>query len=171
MSPIRAIARPLLSAPFVADAVSRLRHPEATAASLKPRLKRWARRVPSVRAVADRPELFARVTGGVQAGAALLLAAGRAPRLSATLLVATQAITLPGDLATARQEDRLLPVAVTSAGQLGAALVASVDTGHHNKLKAVRSRAKKANRRAEKRVAQAESKAARAVGRAGADRA
>lgn len=163
MSPIRTIARPLLAAPFVADAVSRLRTPGATAASLRPQLERLARRFPAVRALADRPELFTRTVGGVEAGASLLLALGKAPRLSAALIVATQAATLPGDLSAAKTQGNLVTTAVTRAGLVGGALVAGVDGGSRNKIKAVKANAAKATKRAQRRADQAEARAAKAV--------
>jgi uncharacterized membrane protein YphA (DoxX/SURF4 family) len=163
MSPIRTIARPLLAAPFVADAVSRLRAPGATAAALRPQLERLARKFPALRSAADRPELFTRTMGGIEAGAAALLALGKAPRLSATLIVATQAATLTGDLSAAKSKGELVSTGVARAGLVGGALIASIDSGSNNKLKAVKAKAAKATKRAQRRAKQAESRAAKAV--------
>jgi putative oxidoreductase len=163
MSPIRTLARPLLAAPFVADAVSRLRSPGATAASLRPQLRRLARRFPAVRSLADRPELFTRTVGGIEIGASALLALGKAPRLSAALIVATQAATLPADLVAAKSQGTLVSTGVTRAGLVGGALVASVDGGSRNKIKAVRAHAAKATKRAQRRARRAEARAEQAV--------
>ena len=132
MSLIRTLARPMLAGPFVLGGVTRLRTPETTAAHLRPlltRAARAARKLPALQTLADRPELLARALGGVQIGAGALLALGRAPRLSASLIVASQALTLAADTPSP-QAPRMEKAAslVTQLGLTGGALLASVDT-------------------------------------------
>ena len=129
MSLIRTLARPMLAGPFVLGGVTRLRTPETTAAHLRPLLTRAARNLPALQTLADRPELLARALGGVQIGAGALLALGRAPRLSASLIVASQALTLAADTPSP-QAPRMEKAAslVTQLGLTGGALLASVDT-------------------------------------------
>lgn len=130
MSPIRALARPMLAAPFVLDGIARLRSPETSAAKLRPLLSRVSHSVPQLRSVADRPELLARVVGGVQIGAGALLAVGKASRLSSALIVATQGLSLATDISDTSEEavGRRAAAIATRVGLTGGALLASVDT-------------------------------------------
>jgi uncharacterized membrane protein YphA (DoxX/SURF4 family) len=81
MTVVRRLARPMMSATFIASGLETLRHPDPAAADhVAPVL---AERVPYL---PDNPESVVKLVGGVQVGAGLLLALGRFPRLSAALL-------------------------------------------------------------------------------------
>lgn len=161
MSPIRALARPMLAAPFVLDGIGRLRSPETSAAKLRPVLERLAHSVPSLRALADRPELLARAVGGVQVGAGALLAMGKASRLSSLLIVATQGLSLATDVTDSSDEasGRRAATIATRIGLTGGALLASVDTGGKPSLAWRAKDAGKRGRRAVKREVKAAKKA------------
>ena len=86
----RLIARPMLSSIFVVGAVTALKNSPGTAAKaesvtgrLVPVLKKAGLPVP------EDPETLVRINAGVQIGAGLALATGRAPRLSAAVLAAS----------------------------------------------------------------------------------
>ncbi|WP_327169422.1 DoxX family protein [Streptomyces subrutilus] len=86
MAILRKLARPLLASPFVTGGLRTLRRPEAVAERARPVVGPIAERIP---ALAGDPVTLVRATGAVQAGAGLLLATGRAPRLAALTLAAT----------------------------------------------------------------------------------
>jgi len=142
MALIRALARPLLAAPFALSGAARLRAPETTAAHLRPLLARVSRAVPALRSVADRPQLVARGLGGVQLASGVLLALGRMPRLSAALIVVAQALTAASEPVRPEDSaaDRAASLAV-QAGLTGGALLATVD---HDARRRTARRAKKA---------------------------
>ena len=87
----RLLARPLLATAFVAGAVDALRHTDAhasRAASVIAKYVPKAQQRTGVPLPTD-PVTVVRVHAGVQLAAALALATGRAPRVSAGVLVAT----------------------------------------------------------------------------------
>ncbi|MGW7191786.1 DoxX family membrane protein, partial [Streptomyces sp. NPDC054838] len=86
MAVLRKLARPLLTAPFVVGGLRTLRHPEAAAELARPVVRAVGERIP---APAGDPLRLVRVNSALQAGAGLLFAAGRAPRLAALTLAAT----------------------------------------------------------------------------------
>lgn len=86
MALVRTLARPLLSAVFVASGVEQLRQPEPQAARAAPVGDLISRSVPY--APKD-TETLVRINGGVQLAAGTLLALGRFPRLSALVLAGT----------------------------------------------------------------------------------
>lgn len=96
MSPLRALARPLLASAFVLDGVDALRHTDEraqTAQPIQPALARVSEKVPGV---PSDTWTMTRLIGAVQVGAGVLLATGKAPRLAAATLAA---ITIPTALA------------------------------------------------------------------------
>lgn len=130
MAALRKLARPLLAAPFVAGGLRTLYRPEAVAEVAGPSVRAVGERVPAL----DWDPLQAvRVTGAVQAAAALLLATGRAPRTAALALAAA---LVPTSLAAhafwtvedpeerARQRTHFL----TDLSALGGLLIAAADT-------------------------------------------
>ena len=130
MSPIRFIARPMLAAGYIINGVERLRRPEAAAASIGPLLTQARKHVDIP---LDAPTI-ARATGAAQVAAGSLLAIGRFPRISATILVGTYLLDTVGERLSAekatskddkkaRNERTLLRTSM-----LGGALLASVDT-------------------------------------------
>jgi uncharacterized membrane protein YphA (DoxX/SURF4 family) len=90
MSLSRFVARPMLASAFVVGAVSALKNTSQQAAKAEPvtdRLVPLVRR--AVPQLPDDPVTLVRINAATQIGAALMLATGRAPRLSATVLAAT----------------------------------------------------------------------------------
>lgn len=130
MSPIRFLARPMLAAGYISNGVDRLRHPEAAAASIGPLLN-LARK--QIDVPIDAPTL-ARATGAAQVAAGSLLAIGRFPRLSATILVGTYLLDTVGERiasekTTSKDEKRARSErTLIRTSMLGGALLASVDT-------------------------------------------
>lgn len=90
MTVSRIIARPMLASIFVVGAVNALKSTAGPAARAEPvtsRLVPLAKRagIP----LPEDPETLVRLNAGVQLGAGLALATGRAPRLSSAVLAAT----------------------------------------------------------------------------------
>jgi uncharacterized membrane protein YphA (DoxX/SURF4 family) len=90
MTVSRLVARPMLASMFLVGAVSALKNTEATAARAKtvtdkvvPAIKKAGIPLP------EDPATLVRLNAGVQVAAALGLATGRAPRLSAAVLAAS----------------------------------------------------------------------------------
>lgn len=87
MTVSRLIARPMLASIFLVGAASALKNASATAAKADPVTSRL---VPLARKAGiplpDDPETLVKINAGVQIGAGLALATGRAPRLSAAVL-------------------------------------------------------------------------------------
>ncbi|GAA1939273.1 MULTISPECIES: DoxX family protein [Brevibacterium] len=130
MSPIRFLARPMLAAGYISNGVDRLRRPEAAAASIGPLLN-LARK--QIDVPIDAPTL-ARATGAAQVAAGSLLAIGRFPRVSATILVGTYLLDTVGeriaaDKTTSKEDKRARTErTLIRTSMLGGALLASVDT-------------------------------------------
>ena len=130
MSPIRFLARPMLAAGYISNGVDRLRRPEAAAASIGPLLN-MARK--QIDVPIDAPTL-ARATGAAQVAAGSLLAIGRFPRVSATILVGTYLLDTVGeriaaDKTTSKDDKRARTErTLIRTSMLGGALLASVDT-------------------------------------------
>ncbi|MDN5635524.1 DoxX family protein [Brevibacterium sandarakinum] len=130
MSPIRFLARPMLAAGYISNGVDRLRRPEAAAASIGPLLNMARKRID---VPIDAPTL-ARATGAAQVAAGSLLAIGRFPRVSATILVGTYLLDTVGeriaaDKATSKEDKReRTERTLIRTSMLGGALLASVDT-------------------------------------------
>lgn len=134
MTMVRLLARPMLAAPFVMRGVQAFLDPdpmvpgsEPIAAKVAPLLQKISPKAPS-----DTRTLV-RMNSAIQVGAGSALAAGVAPRLSATVLAAS---LVPATLAehpfwtmqdkVARREHR--GAFLTDLGLLGGLLVAAVDT-------------------------------------------
>jgi putative oxidoreductase len=129
MSVVRRIARPLIAATFVDGGLDQLRHPSAKAGSAAPVVEKLA---PALGLPND-TELLVRVNGATMAGAGLLFALGKLPRLAALALVATLApTTIAGhafwkvDDPQTRRQQKLHFFKNTS--MLGGLLLAVVDT-------------------------------------------
>nr|WP_286672943.1 DoxX family membrane protein [Brevibacterium sp. RIT 803] len=124
------MARPMLAAGYISNGVDRLRRPEAAAASIGPLLN-MARK--QIDVPIDAPTL-ARATGAAQVAAGSLLAIGRFPRVSATILVGTYLLDTVGERIAAEKttskEDKRARTERTliRTSMLGGALLASVDT-------------------------------------------
>lgn len=133
MSIIRSIARPLLAAPFILEGVRTAMRPEreidvapAAFAQVDKTLK-----ASSVPAVIDARNIV-RGAGAIAAGAGLLYATNRAPRLSAGLLLVTTSVGIANRKRVweLRGEERMqeIQAILTDAGLLGGVLLAVVDT-------------------------------------------
>jgi putative oxidoreductase len=94
MTVSRLIARPMLASIFVVGSAAALKNPSAAATKAEPVTSRL---VPAIRKAGvplpEDPETLVRLNAGVQIGAALALATGRLPRLSAAVLAASLAPT------------------------------------------------------------------------------
>lgn len=159
MTLVRRLARPLLAASFVAAGVDAVLHPMPKAEAARPLVDRWA---PTLGLPAD-AEFAVRANGALQAGAGVLFALGRLPRLSA-LVLATTLVPSLAEGAFWREKDPQIRQdqrrqLLRNASLLGGALLGSVDTEGRPGL-AWRSRsavrkAEKAGRRAARDAKQA----------------
>ncbi|MFV8164440.1 DoxX family protein [Mycobacterium sp. 134] len=131
---IRRIARPMLSATFIARGVDTLRDPSTSTETTQRTLGALSALPGPVGAgVPNNAHAVARVNAVVQVAGGLLLAAGRAPRLTAAALAVTM---IPGSLGSqaflkdsdpqhaARQRRELL----TDVSLLGGLIIAAADT-------------------------------------------
>ena len=128
----RRIARPMLSAMFVAGGLDSVRHPES-------KVERAERITPLITerlGVTIETATMVRINGAVQVGAALMLAVGIVPRISATILAGT---LVPTTLAGHRFWEEADPKVRTSqriqflknASMFGGLILAAVDTEGH----------------------------------------
>ena len=128
VSLVRLLARPMLASAYIANGISRVKNPQASASSIAPILGLVKNRVD----VPLSPELAARVTGGAQVAAGALLAIGRFPRISSSILVGTYLIDVVGEQLSRKDSDETgtakSPSILTKTSLLGGALLASVDT-------------------------------------------
>jgi uncharacterized membrane protein YphA (DoxX/SURF4 family) len=128
---LRRVARPLLAGIFITGGIAQLRDPEAHAKAAHPVLDQVAGMVP----VEQPPSnlTLVRVDAGVKVGAGVLLALGKAPRLSAAALAAS---LIPTTLAGHRfweEEDPELRTQhqihfAKNLGLLGGLMLAAADT-------------------------------------------
>ncbi|MEU9233844.1 DoxX family protein [Streptomyces subrutilus] len=141
MAVLRKLARPLLAAPFLTGGLRTLRRPEAVVEVAQPVVRMVGKYVP---ALAEDPRQLVRVTGSVQAAAALMLATGRAPRVAALALAATLVPTSLAAHAFWKVEDpeeraRQRAHFLTDLSALGGLLITAADT-HGKPSLAYRSR-------------------------------
>ncbi len=120
----------MLAAGYISNGIDRLRSPEAAAASISPLLAQARKRID----VPVEAATVAKATGAAQVAAGSLLAIGRFPRISATILVGTYLLdtvgeTISAEKATSKAEKReRLERTLVRTSMLGGALLASVDT-------------------------------------------
>lgn len=129
MSLVRFLARPMLASSFVLAGLDKLKNADDTAAQLSPVLRRAADSLP----FAANEKVLARVIGGTQVGAGVLLALGKSARLAASVLAVISALNAfvewrSADITSkegraARRTQLLKNVTLT-----GGVLLASVDT-------------------------------------------
>ena len=117
--------------------------------------------MPQAQSVAEKPELAARVLGGIQVGAGALLAMGRMPRLASALIVAAQSATLLADGVPQHKDGSRALAVTTQLGLTGGALLAVVDTDGKPSLA---YRTQKASKKASKKARKQAKKAADAAG-------
>src|SRR5829696_5089001 len=128
MTIIRRVARPLLAAPMIQNGLDAARHPTPRLENAAPVLDRiqGPLRLPS-----DRVQVI-RAAGGITAGAGVLLALGKLPRISALAIAATAPV-LQNDAPFWVEKDPEVRRAkrtlfLKNLGLLGGTLLASVDT-------------------------------------------
>jgi putative oxidoreductase len=129
MSLVRRIARPLLAATFISGGIDTLRKPASRVAAADRVLAPLVDRVPQL----SNTEQVVKIDAAVKVVAGSLLAIGRVPRLSATVLVASIIPTTAAGHPFWQERD---PAQRTqqrlhffkNAGMLGGLLLAAVDT-------------------------------------------
>src|SRR6476469_3614236 len=129
MSLVRRVARPLLASMFVVGGVDQLKHPSAKAETARPIVEKVA---PLLRLPQD-TELLVRANGVAMVTAGTMLALGRMPRLSATVLAATLVPTTVSAHQFWKEEDpagraQQRVHLLKNLGLLGGLLLAAVDT-------------------------------------------
>lgn len=185
MQPIKALARPLMAAPFIVSGIETLRDPGPRVDRVAPLLKPLADRVPWL--PSDDPEKLVRLQGALSVGAGALLAIGRFQRLTTFLLAGQLAPTLLTEhrFWTVRDPERRAAeraLFVKDAALFGAlTVVATAPTGRHPvraaktgayeaRLQAALARAEagrkteRARRKAAQRVADSRRKASKLAG-------
>lgn len=128
---LRRIARPLLATTFIVDGVNTFLHPEPRAKKLiqlEPRTKNTA-----AAKLTEDPARVVRFAAASQAGAGILLALGRAPRLGAIVLTANVLPVLVAEQDFWAEDDpdrrsAKLTAFLKDAGLLGGLLLAAADT-------------------------------------------
>lgn len=129
MSPLRAIARPLLASVFIVDGWDAMRNPDKHAEKLKRFEKPLEAVSKQVPVVPSDPTTLARVSGAISVGAGVLLATGKFPRLAASVLALVSIpVTLVNNPVGTTQERRdNLSGLLRSAGLLGGLIFAAED--------------------------------------------
>ena len=131
---IRRVARPMLSAAFIARGVDALRSPKPAADAARPTLEGLSKLPDPVGTnVPSNAEMVARVNAGVQIGGGVLLAIGRLPRLASAALALS---VVPGSLGghafwqetdpQRKAEERR--AFLTDVSLIGGLIIAAVDT-------------------------------------------
>jgi uncharacterized membrane protein YphA (DoxX/SURF4 family) len=131
---IRRIARPMLSAVFIARGVDALRSPKPAADAARPTLEGLSKLPDPVGPnMPDNAETVARVTAAVQIGGGLLLATGKLPRVASAALALS---VVPGSLGghafwsetdPHRKADERRAF-ITDISLIGGLIIAAVDT-------------------------------------------
>ena len=178
MTLTRMLARPMLASMFVVGGANAFRNADALAIKAKPvtdKVVGLVQRAAPQAPVPTDPKTLVQANGAVQVAAGLLLAAGKAPRLSALVLLGT---LVPATLGTHRYWEELDPQAksqqrtlfVKNVSAAGGLLLAAVDTeGRPSLLWRTRHatgptrRETRRARRAQRRATQRRTKAARAT--------
>lgn len=139
MSIVRFVARPLLASSYIAAGVDRLKNSDNTAEQLRPALQRIGSSVPSAKAIANNEKLVAKLVGGAQVGAGVLLGLGKLSRLAALVLVAGSALNAvvefrSADSSTKEGRTDRRNQLLKNVSLIGAVLLAAVDTNGHPSL-------------------------------------
>jgi putative oxidoreductase len=157
MTLVRLLARPMLASMFVVGGVNAFRHADKMAAKAEPvteKIVPTARRAVPQAPIPTDAETLVRANAAAQVAGGLLLATGKAPRMSANLLAAT---LVPTTLAGHRFWEETDPKAkanqkvhfLKNVSMLGGLLLAGVDTeGRPGVAWRVRQGAKAARREA-----------------------
>ena len=129
MSFVRFLARPMLASSFVLAGMDKLKNADDTATQLSPLLRRAAESLP----FQTNEKVLARVIGGTQIGAGVLLALGKSARLAATVLAVISALNSyvewrSADASTKDARDTRRKQLLKNVSLTGGVLLAAVDT-------------------------------------------
>jgi putative oxidoreductase len=129
MTVVRRLARPMLAAIFIKNGIDTVRH----AGDLAPSAEPLVHKVAGPLHLPDDAVLLVRLNGVAMAGAGVLFALGKAPRLAAAVLAVTTAPSAYVNHPFWSEKDRAVRAEVlddflTDVGLLGAALLAAADT-------------------------------------------
>ncbi|MFC8038600.1 DoxX family membrane protein [Paenarthrobacter sp. NPDC057355] len=129
MSFIRFLARPMLASSFVVAGLDKLKNADDTAKQLSPVLRRASESLP----FRTDEKTLARVLGGAQLGAGVLLGLGKLSRFSATVLALTSALNSyvewrSADISTKEARSARKAQLLKNISLTGGVLLASVDT-------------------------------------------
>lgn len=131
MSPVRALARPLLASVFIVDGLDSIRHADKHAQRARPYEKTLAKLSAHVPGLPADPKSLARITGAISVGAGVLLATGKAPRLAATVLaviaVPTTLMNYPVTSVKGEQRREYLSGALRNVALIGGLIFAAED--------------------------------------------
>ncbi|AEV75522.1 putative membrane protein [Mycolicibacterium rhodesiae NBB3] len=131
---IRRVARPMLSAAFIARGVDALRAPKPAADAARPTLEGLSKLPDPVGTnIPSNAETVARINAGVQIGGGLLLATGKLPRLASAALALS---VVPGSLGAhafwsesdPQQKAEERRAFLTDISLIGGLIIAAVDT-------------------------------------------
>lgn len=129
MSVVRFLARPMLASSFVLAGMDKLKNADDTATQLSPLLRRAAESLP----FQTDEKVLARVLGGTQVGAGVLLALGKSARLAASILAVISALNgyvewRSADTSTKSARDARRKQLLKNVSLTGGVLLAAVDT-------------------------------------------
>ena len=122
VSLVRLVARPMLASAYIGNGISRIKNPQAATGSVKPLVNLCKKKLD----VNVDAELVARATGVAQVAAGSMLAIGKFPRLSSSILVSTYLMEVVGQ--QLNRESRSNESFWSKTAILGGALLAAVDT-------------------------------------------
>jgi uncharacterized membrane protein YphA (DoxX/SURF4 family) len=171
MSAVRFLARPLLASSFIVAGADKLKNVDDTAEQLSPVLRRAADALP----VHVEEKVLARAIGGSQLAAGVLFALGKAPRLSASVLALTSALTAfvewrSADISSPEGRTARRSALLKNLSLAGGVLLAAVDTDGRPSVawraQHLAADTAKASRRQFARADKAAHKAAHRAGRA-----
>jgi uncharacterized membrane protein YphA (DoxX/SURF4 family) len=169
---VRRVARPMLAAQFIWGGIDTFRHPGPRAETARPvldKLRPVLQRLAGPVTIPDDPETLVRANAAVMAGAGLMLAFGRMPRLAgAVLAVTTVPTTYAGHPFWQEKDPDLRRQQRThflkNMGLLGGVMLAAVDTeGRPGLPWRARRAAKDVKRETRRATADAKREAARAM--------
>ena len=136
MTLTRSLARPMLASMFVVGGANAVRHADALAIRARPvtdKVATLARRAAPQAPIPTEAKTLVQANGAVQVAAGLLLAAGKAPRISSLVLLGS---LVPSTLATHRfweepdplTKSQQMTMFVKNVSAAGGLLLAAVDT-------------------------------------------
>lgn len=169
MSLVRRIARPLLAAPFIVKGVDTFLSPGDEIAAHPDLFARLDRSLDENGSPADARTLL-KICGGVAAGAGVLFALNKAPRLAALLLVGTTTVGYaqlrPVWKLEGHQREEAVKDLLVQGGLIGGMLLATVDTDGKPSLG---WRADRLVEKGRKKAEKAQNQAGRALEKGGKD--